>query len=237
MPNSAGTGWGHHLLLRSSPLRLVWLQPTETIVLDLGTGAVILGALATLGQFVYARSQTAIQRREEERAADAALAILNAEWFRLWSMAKQIQDTDLVQRARDGWLDPDDFEPIDQAGLAVATRRLSFATGALTAYALTTARDAALSARALVHLAQSGDYKRNEDLAQQVKDSSTEAAYLLEDALANSPRSRAPESIDDIIPMKSRGGSRIIARIKEQEASKLSRQRRRRWPRLIRHAR
>jgi len=191
-------------------------------MLDLGTAALILGSLATLGQFWYSRVQTTIQRREEERETDAALAVLNAEWFRLWSIAKQIESADLVQQARDGWLDPDDFQPIDQAGLAVAARHLGFATGALTAYALTTARDAGLAARALMRNADAAYTKRQNDLCEQVKSHSTEAARLLEDAVAHSPRSRASEVVDTTIPMKSACGADIIARLKQREASKAS---------------
>lgn len=189
-------------------------------MIDLGTAAVILGALATFGQFVYASAQTAIQRREEKRATDAALAVLNAEWFRLWSLAKQIENADLIQQARDGWLEPDDFQPIDQAGLAAAARRLGFATGMLTAYALTTARDAAVAARALIHAANGADVKRKEHLAAQVKSRSTEGARLLEDALSHSPQSRAPQIVETDIQMKSGGGAKIVAALKAQEDPK-----------------
>lgn len=199
-------------------------------MIDVGTASVIASALATLGLFFYAGVQTSLQRRaerarvrersqDESRAVDLARAAVNAEFFRLWTIAKQIESADLEQWATDGKLDPDDLLPADWAGLNANVGRLGLPSAGLACYALAMARDASLAARTLVSLAREGRYTPASTEASKVKEKSMEAALLLEDAMAHCLRADVPFVVDTDIPMKSKTGARVLEELaKRREA-------------------
>lgn len=192
--------------------------------MDASTASAIASACATVGLLIYAGVQTSLQRRAEKkrrqerdedevRAVDLALAVVNAEWFRLWTIARNWETGDLVQLAADGQIDSADVEPADWAQLTESLAHLGFATASLAGYALVRARDASLYARKLVSMAREDRHTLAGPVAEKMKENAMEAALLLEDAMAHCPRSRAMKVVDTDIPMKSKTGARIIGEL------------------------
>jgi len=160
------------------------------------------------------RARQRERAEDDAKAVDQALAIVNAEVFRLWSIASEAQSADLYSLSRQGTLHPDDYQPADWSALMAACGPLGWATAALASYALTYARDTSLLVRTLI--ASRATSQGADPIVVQIRQRSKEAAALLEYALAHCPRSRIAREFDPDIPTTSEAGKRILEELKQR---------------------
>ena len=183
----------------------------------------VTNGISTIGVAVFAWLQWSLTKRADlarraERAEDlarqreVAYAAVQAEWFRLWTVASNWGRRDLVQLVEADQFDPSDFAPREWASITTNLGYLGMASAKIGSYGLAVAHDATRAAndflgdceaffehwptppaeRAAFHDQYMSGLREQEH---RLKALVLEAANILQDAIEHSPDAHLPRII------------------------------------------
>jgi hypothetical protein len=207
--------------------------------------ALVLFALAQVAIMYWGERNRGREREEDERARERdqleqlnlAEATLHAEWFRIWTVAKQWRSANLIERAANGELNPSDLLPRDWSNVTQVIGRLGVLPSRLASYGFVRCNDAVALAGRFIHNAREflmgrpspGPMREAYDhhmlpalieQEEQLKRAAEEAANVLQDAVEHSPQAKTLHTVQWNDTLRSETARRLKAAMKQRFGSR-----------------